>query len=62
MIHDQLALQKGDLSQEDVLLQRKQLSTQYNYYVSIGLRYTFGSIFSSVVNPRFGGDDSQNKR
>ena len=54
MIHDQLALQKGDLSQEDVLLHRKQLSTQYNYFGSIGLRYTFGSIFSNVVNPRFG--------
>jgi hypothetical protein len=54
MIHDQLALRKGDLSQEDVLLHRKQLSTQYDYFGSIGLRYTFGSIFSNVVNPRFG--------
>ncbi|MBM3237163.1 hypothetical protein FJZ31_12800 [Candidatus Poribacteria bacterium] len=54
-IHDQLGLQKGDLSQEDILLRRRQLSTQYNYYGSIGLRYTFGSIFSNVVNPRFGG-------
>jgi hypothetical protein len=57
-IHNQLALQKGDLSQEDVLLSRKQLSTQYSYYGSISLRYTFGSIFSNVVNPRFGGSDS----
>ena len=51
-IHDQLALRRGDLSQEDVLLHRRQLSTQYSYYGSIGLRYTFGSIFSNVVNPR----------
>lgn len=58
-IHDQLALQKGDLSQEDILLRRRQLSTQYNYYGSIGLRYTFGSIFSNVVNPRFGGGDKK---
>ncbi|MBD3182369.1 hypothetical protein GF312_08760 [Candidatus Poribacteria bacterium] len=54
-IHDQLALQKGELSQEDILLRRRELSTQYSYYGSIGLRYTFGSIFSNVVNPRFGG-------
>jgi len=55
MVHDQLALRKGDLTQEDVLLHRKQLSTQYDYFASVGFRYTFGSIFSNVVNPRFGG-------
>ncbi|MCX6833530.1 MAG: hypothetical protein NTW07_00090 [candidate division Zixibacteria bacterium] len=54
-IHDQLNLAKGDVSQEDVLLQRRQLATSYEYYGSIGLRYSFGSIFTNVVNPRFGG-------
>ncbi|MBD3181696.1 hypothetical protein GF312_05350 [Candidatus Poribacteria bacterium] len=58
-IHDQLALQKGELSQEDILLRRRELSTQYSYYGSISLRYTFGSIFSNVVNPRFGGIDKE---
>ena len=55
MIHDQLSLVKGDLSQQDVLLHRRQLETQYNFHGNVGLRYSFGSIYSNVVNPRFGG-------
>lgn len=53
-IHDRLRLQKGDLSTEDILLRQKELSTSYDYFASIGLSYQFGSIFSNVVNPRFG--------
>ena len=47
-------LPKSDASDEDVLLRQRELSTQYDYFTSIGLRYTFGSIYSNVVNPRFG--------
>lgn len=54
MIHDQLSLEKEGATEEEVLLQRKQLATQYNYSFSIGLRYAFGSIYSNIVNPRFG--------
>ncbi len=54
-IRDQLSLVKGNLTLEDVLLQRKQLETGYSYYFSIGFSYTFGSIYSNVVNPRFDG-------
>ncbi|MBN2322017.1 MAG: hypothetical protein JXR49_23270 [Acidobacteria bacterium] len=54
-IRDQLSLVKGNLTLEDVLLQRKQLETGYSYYFSIGFSYTFGSIYSHVVNPRFDG-------
>jgi hypothetical protein len=53
-IHDQLSLPKMGASLEDVLLMRKELATSYEYYFSIGLSYTFGSIYSNVVNPRFG--------
>jgi hypothetical protein len=53
-IHDQLSLPKMGASLEDILLMRKQLATSYEYYFSIGLSYTFGSIYSNVVNPRFG--------
>ncbi|MCK4495465.1 MAG: hypothetical protein KAU91_03895, partial [Candidatus Aminicenantes bacterium] len=53
-IRDQLSLAWSDASLEEVLLRRKQLATTYNYYLSIGLSYTFGSIHSKVVNPRFG--------
>jgi hypothetical protein len=53
-IHDQLSLPKGEASQEDLLLQRRQLETSYSYYLSLGLSYTFGSIYNNIVNPRFG--------
>ncbi|MBC7363031.1 MAG: hypothetical protein H5U07_00625 [Candidatus Aminicenantes bacterium] len=53
-INDQVYLAKGDLSLEDVLLQRKALATSYSYGISLGVSYTFGSIYAGVVNPRFG--------
>ena len=56
-IHDQLSLPKEGATEEEILLHQRQLATQYDYYASIGLRYTFGSIYSNVVNPRFGGSD-----
>ncbi len=57
-IHDQLSLVKGGATWEEVLLQRQQLATSYYGYFSVGLSYTFGSIFSKVVNPRFGGSST----
>ena len=54
ILHDQLGLVKGGATPEEVLLQRKELETQYQYYTSFGFTYTFGSIYNNVVNPRFG--------
>jgi hypothetical protein len=56
-IHDQVALAKGGATYEEVLLQRKQLATGYDYSFSVGFSYRFGSIFSNVINPRFGSGD-----
>ncbi len=53
-IHDQLSLPRMGASLEEVLLQRKQLATTYYYFFSVGLSYSFGSVRSTVVNPRFG--------
>jgi hypothetical protein len=53
-IRDQLNLAKGGASFEEVILRRKQLATDYDYYFSVGLSLTFGSVRSNVVNPRFG--------
>lgn len=53
-IHDQLSLPMGGVTLEEILLTRKELATEYEYSVSLGLSYTFGSVFSNVVNPRFG--------
>ncbi|MFC1583633.1 hypothetical protein ACFL4U_03000 [Candidatus Neomarinimicrobiota bacterium] len=53
-INDQLSLLKRDFSTEEILLGTSQLATDFEYGVSMGLSYTFGSIYSNVVNPRFG--------
>jgi hypothetical protein len=55
LIHDQLSIQKGGATPQEVLLRRRQLATSYSYQGFVGLRYTFGSKFANVVNPRFGG-------
>jgi len=54
IIHDQLSLVKGGATAEEVLLRRKQLATQFDYFTMFGFTYTFGSIYNNVVNPRFG--------
>jgi len=53
LVRDQLHLTKADLSDEEILLERRQLATDSRYSVSFGFSYTFGSIFNNVVNPRF---------
>jgi hypothetical protein len=55
LIHDQLYLPRGDLSDADRLLRLRQLETSYSYFMNFGISYSFGSIFNNVVNPRFGG-------
>lgn len=52
-VRDQISLVKADLTDEDVLLQLKQLKTSYTLFGAISLNYTFGSKFNNVVNPRF---------
>ena len=51
-IHDQLGLPRGGASDAQVIARQRQLATAYQYYGSVGITYTFGSIFQSVVNPR----------
>ena len=53
-IRDQIALPARGATDEEILLRIRQLQTGYEYNVGISVTYTFGSIFSSVVNPRFG--------
>ena len=52
-IGDQLSLKKDAASNADVLLRAQQLQTNYSYYLSFGVSYSFGSIFNTIVNPRF---------
>jgi hypothetical protein len=53
-IRDQLSLPSRGATPEEILLELRELRSGYEYEFSFGLTYTFGSIFSSVVNPRFG--------
>jgi hypothetical protein len=52
-VHDQLYLQRGTASDEEILVRQRQLATSYRYAFSFGVSYTFGSIYNNVVNPRF---------
>jgi hypothetical protein len=54
-INDQISLKKGTASTDEILLRQRQLATSHNYSFSLGVNYSFGSIFNTVVNPRFGG-------
>lgn len=57
-LRDQISLPRAGATIEEVLLRQRQLETSYNYWASVGLSYTFGSIYNNIVNPRFGGSGS----
>jgi hypothetical protein len=52
LIRDQINLPAGNASIEDVLLQQKQIATDFETGFSVGLSYTFGSAFNNVINTR----------
>jgi hypothetical protein len=52
-IKDQFYLPAADLSEEEILLERRQRETDFQFDFGIGLSYQFGSKFANIVNPRF---------
>ncbi len=52
LINDQLSLPAGDSTDEDVLLNLRNQATSYSFGGSIGIEFTFGSIYNNVINPR----------
>jgi hypothetical protein len=54
VVNDQISLLKNPLSDTVYLLGGQQLATKNNFWAEFGLNYTFGSKFSSIVNPRMG--------
>ena len=54
-VRDQVSLPRRGASDEEVLLRQRDLQTDFDYLLNISLRFTFGSIFNSIVNPRFDG-------
>ncbi len=51
-IKNQLYEPLEDTSPEEILLRLRELGTDYEYDVELGLSFTFGSVFNNVVNPR----------
>jgi uncharacterized protein DUF481 len=52
LIRDQVNLPAGSASLEDVLLQQKQIATDFQLRTGVGLSYTFGSAFNNIINTR----------
>jgi hypothetical protein len=60
-IKDQIYIPREDLSDEEILLELRELGTDFEYELEVGFSYSFGSVFNNVVNPRLrlgGGDDN----
>ena len=52
-IRDQFTLEKGEASEEEVLLRQRQLATGHRYRFSFGFQFSFGALSNITVNPRF---------
>ncbi len=53
IVRDQVFLPKGNISVDDVLIRRRQLQTDFNFFMGFGFTYRFGSILNNYINPRF---------
>jgi hypothetical protein len=53
-VRDQLSLPSQDATKDEILLELKRLASSYNVRFEMGFNYRFGSIYSNIVNPRFG--------
>ncbi len=52
-VGDRINIAKSDITDQDILLQIKQLDTSYSFYTYVGFNYRFGTQQNNVVNPRF---------
>jgi hypothetical protein len=61
-IHDQISLLGREPTFEEQLLRLRELPRNSDYFVSFGFQFTFGSIFTNVINPRFGSSGGSGMR
>jgi hypothetical protein len=52
-VGDRINIARSEISDEDILLQIRQLDTDFTYFTYFGLNYRFGSKYNNIVNPRF---------
>jgi hypothetical protein len=55
LINNQLSLSSQSLTPEQIILHQRETLSNYSYSMQVGIRYTFGSIFNNIVNPRYEG-------
>ncbi len=53
-VRDQIYIARSGQTERDILTQRQQLQTNFRYNIFAGVGYTFGSIYNTIVNQRFG--------
>lgn len=51
-INNQLSIPAGGITEQEQLLNLREISTSYSYELRFGLSFSFGSIYNNVVNPR----------
>lgn len=56
-IKDQIYLPGAGLTDEEILVRRRQLGTSFRYFTFFSLSYRFGSKFANIVNSRMVGLD-----
>ena len=61
-VKDQFFLAASDLSDAEILTERRQRETDYLFDIGIGLSYRFGSKFANIVNPRMSGGNGHGFR
>ena len=52
-VGDRVNISKEEISAQDIILQNRQLDTDYSYFTYMGFSYRFGSRNNNIVNPRF---------
>ena len=58
-IKNQIYVPREDIPDEEILLRRRELGTDFEYELELGLSFTFGSVFNNVVNPRLARRDGR---
>lgn len=51
-VNDQLFLRRGGATDDEVLTRQRALATNFRIGGSVGVSFTFGSIYNTIVNPR----------
>ncbi|MFN5148874.1 MAG: hypothetical protein ACK5EK_07715 [Flavobacteriia bacterium] len=55
IVRDQYFLKLDDATSTEIITGQTQLKSAYNFFVAMGINYSFGSIYNNVVNVRFQG-------